>query len=189
MSARIIVGGGIGAGKSTVLEQLSEAGFFVIEADKIGHDVLVLDSDVGRSVAERWPSVVSEGQLSRPEIARIVFSDDAELAFLESVTHPAIRQAIEALVADLGDTPVAVELPVMGLLGEGWTRVAVVAPNDVRLARAVGRGADPDDVRARMAAQPSDDEWIEWADHVVDNAGDPTETARAVTDLAKGASA
>jgi dephospho-CoA kinase len=66
------------------------------------------------------------------------------------------------------------------LMGPGWTRVAVVAPVEVRVERAVARGDGRDDVRARIRHQPTDNEWIAWADHVVDNGMDRDATEAVV---------
>ena len=190
MGARIIVGGGIGAGKSTVLNALADSGFFVIEADRVGHEVLDLSTDSGRAVADRWPTAVVDGALSRPKIAEIVFADASELEALEAITHPAIRNAIDKLVDDLGDRQsVALEVPLIGLMGDGWTKVAVVAPVEVRIARAVARGGSEVDIRARMEHQPTADEWLEWADHVIDNRGTLEETARIIAEVVTGVSA
>ena len=47
--------------------------------------------------------------------------------------------------------------------------------------RLVGqRGMSEDDVRARMAAQPSREERLEGADFVIDNSGDAEHLAREV---------
>lgn len=190
MGARIIVGGGIGAGKSTVLDALADSGFFVIEADRVGHQVLDISTDSGRAVADRWPETVVDGALSRPRIAAIVFSDPSELEALEAITHPAIRSAIDKVVSDLGDRQsIALEVPLIGLMKDGWTRVAVVAPVDVRVARAVARGGSEEDIRARMEHQPTDEEWVEWADHVIDNGGTMDETARIIAQVVSGVSA
>jgi dephospho-CoA kinase len=173
----------MGAGKSSVLELLSERGFFVVQADRVGHDVLVHDAEARRAIADRWPSSVIDGHISRPALAAIVFAEESELRELEAITHPAIRRAIDSIVANMGQTNVAVEVPVMGLLGDGWARVAVVAPIESRIARAVERGATADDVRARISIQPSDDDWIAWADHVIDNSADRKAVAAAVSEL------
>ena len=55
---RVVVAGGIGSGKSTVISALSELGWSVINADQVGHEVL-MDPDVIESVAARWPQAVS----------------------------------------------------------------------------------------------------------------------------------
>lgn len=178
--AAIAIGGGIGAGKSSVLEVFERAGYVVIEADLVGHEILEPHHRVGRSVMDRWPSTVVDGRVSRPKLARIVFNDPRALAELESITHPAIRCEIERLVSQAG-APVALEVPILGMFADtNWHRMAVVAPEEVRIARAVARGGDPDDVRARVASQPSDAEWMEWADTVIDNGGSWESTRRAL---------
>jgi dephospho-CoA kinase len=126
---------------------------------------------------------LTDGHISRPALAAIVFADESELRELEKITHPAIRRAIDSIAANMGQSNVAVEVPVMGLLGDGWTRVAVVAPVESRISRAVARGATADDVRARISVQPSDDDWIAWADHVIDNSADREAVSAAVSEL------
>ena len=95
------------------------------------------------------------------------------LAELESLTHPAIAARILNLVERESDAElVAVELPVLlPLLGDGWTRVVVDAPIAVRTQRLRDRGMEEADITARMAAQPSPEEWRNAADHVIDNGG------------------
>jgi dephospho-CoA kinase len=167
----IVIGGGIGAGKSSVLEIFERAGFLAIKADSIGHEVLATDRDSGRTVMRRWPSVVVDGSVSRPKLAAIVFADPDELSELEGITHPAIRSEILRLV-EASAAPVALEVPILGIFdAPDWYRLAILAPADVRLARAVARGGDPDDIEARIASQPSDEQWEQWADAVVDNGG------------------
>ncbi len=68
--------------------------------------------------------------------------------------------------------------------GRGYSQVVVVeADPEVRLGRAVARGMDADDVRARMAAQATDAERRAVADHVLTNDGDEESLARQVAAL------
>jgi dephospho-CoA kinase len=176
----IVIGGGIGAGKSSVLEIFGRAGFLVIGADAVGHEVLSADQDSGKAVMRRWPSAVVDGSVSRSTLAAIVFADPDELRELEGITHPAIRAEIVRRV-EVSNAHVALEVPVLGMFDEPeWYRLAILAPEDVRLARAVARGDNPDDIRARMAIQPSDEEWEEWADTVVDNSSSWEATGHAL---------
>jgi dephospho-CoA kinase len=93
------------------------------------------------------------------------------LGELESITHPAIREEIARLLRS-ADGPVVVEIPVLKMFSDtDWHRMAVVAPEHVRVARAVARGGDPEDVKARIANQPSQEDWVAWADTVIDNGG------------------
>lgn len=175
-SPHIILGGGIGSGKSLVAELLDAMGAAVISGDGVGHGVLEPGGPAFTKVTARWPSVVVEGRIDRSRLAGIVFRDPPELAALEALTHPAIIETILDRVAEI-DQPVIVEVPVILDLGEGWRRVLVDADEKVRIERAVARGADEADVRRRAAAQADREVWLLWADDVIVNEGSKEELA------------
>jgi dephospho-CoA kinase len=80
-------------------------------------------------------------------------------------------------------------VPVLApVVGEAWTRVWVSAPEETRVARSVARGMDERDARRRIASQPSDLEWADWADHVVVNDGTKLNLADAVDELVQALS-
>ena len=169
---RLIVSGGIGSGKTTVLRLFEGFGAVVVEADQIGHEVLEPNGVAHTAVARRWPSVVRDGRISRALLAAIVFSDSEQLALLESLTHPAIRDEIAVRVAAAGDRDVVLELPLRSqLAGQGWIRIVVDAPVKEREKRAVARGMAADDVTSRIQMQPDRDQWLLGADYVIDNSG------------------
>ena len=184
MSARVIIGGGIGSGKSAVCRLLALRGFEVLEADRVGHAVLAKDSQVSGMVAARWPETLVEGSIDRSRLAKIVFGDPAQLRELEVLTHPAIRHEIRRWASDREECPAAVEIPVLAdLTGPGWKRVTVDAPAEVRMARLRGRGMSVHDIETRMAAQPMRNEWLAVADVVLDNSGAPDSLAAQVDSL------
>jgi dephospho-CoA kinase len=165
----ILLGGGIGAGKSRVASVFLQRGFEVIEADKVGHDVLRTNTDAVAAVAAAWPETVDDGEVDRAALARIVFAEPHALATLESITHPVISELLLERI-ETATEPVLIEVPLMKVLTEGLhMRLAVVADSQTREDRAVVRGSDRDDVRRRMDHQPSDAEWIAWADRSIDN--------------------
>ena len=179
---RVILGGGIGAGKTSVGSLFATQGFTLIVADDVGCEVLAPGSDATRQVEQRWPTVVSEGVVDRGALAGIVFSSRDDLVELEAITHPEIERRIESMLDDAGRQPCAIETPVPGLLGSvSATRIAIVADDHVRIARAVSRGGSIEDVRARMASQVDQDVWRAWSDVIVDNSGAWADTERAVS--------
>lgn len=181
---RLIVSGGIGSGKSTVLRVLERLGAVVIEADRIGHEVLEPGGDAHESVAARWPAAVVEGRIDRQLLAAVVFSDGEQLALLESMTHPAIRDEIAVRVARAWDSDIALELPLHSeLAGPGWTRLVVDAPTALRVNRSVARGMAEEDVARRLALQPDRDQWLAGADHVVANTGTLADLEAAVEEM------
>ncbi len=167
---RVIVSGGLSSGKSTVMRKLARLGARVIEADRIGHEILEPFGGAYEAVVKRWPAVVVDGRVDRARLAAIVFNDTLELAALEAISHPLIAAEIQRRVSGARDEDVVLELPLNSdLVGPGWTRLVVVAPEDVRLERAVARGMNRDDAASRIAVQGSD--RVENADIVIHNTG------------------
>lgn len=170
---RVVLSGGIGAGKSSVADTLAARGIPVVHADMIGHAVLEPEGEAFHAVSAWWPEILVDGHIDRPRLAAIVFGDPHALKELESMTHPAIAARIHNLVAAESEADlVVVELPLLlPLLGDGWTRVVVDAPMDARRQRQTARGTDSADIEARMAVQPSASEWTAAADFVISNHG------------------
>jgi dephospho-CoA kinase len=166
----VVVAGGIGSGKSTVIGALSELGWSVINADEVGHEVL-MDPEVIGAVAARWPMTVTDGEVNRSALAAVVFTDPGELSALEGITHPRIVARIDSWVDSVAE-PLAVEVSVLKVAGPRWGLLAIVhAPLSVRTQRALERGMKASDVDARMAVQLSDSEFLAAADVVIDNQG------------------
>jgi len=164
---RWLLTGGIGSGKSEARRVLHNLGVHTIDADSVGHRVL--EGAALAPVAERWPDVIKEGIVDRAALARIVFSDSAELRELEAITHPLIFGRIEAELEGFAGA-VVVEIPLITGL-EGWRRIVVDARDEVRLERALQRDMSHEDAEARMASQPSRSEWLALADLVIPNQG------------------
>ncbi len=166
---RVVLGGGIGAGKSTISEVFAQHGFSVIETDMISAEIMGPGSEATSAVGRRWPGVVEEGVVDRKALAGVVFADDSELRHLEAITHPAIAAEVDRRCSEShGAVLVEVPLPHLELSGD-WFRIAVVADVEIRIARAIARGGDAADIRRRVSSQVSDAEWVEWADVVIDN--------------------
>ena len=170
---RVVLSGGIGAGKSAVADALAARGIPVVHADMIGHAVLEPEGEAFHAVSAWWPEILVDGHIDRPRLAAIVFGDPHALKDLESMTHPAIAARIHNLVAAQSEADlVVVELPLLfPLLGDGWTCVVVDAPMDARRQRLTERGMDGADIEARMTAQPSASEWTAAAGFVIHNNG------------------
>jgi dephospho-CoA kinase len=177
----ILLGGGIGAGKSAAGRRFRILGATVAAADRIGHSVLEPGGTIAEAVAERWPPVVVGGTIDRARLAAVVFADSDALAELERMTHPEIIRRIAKLAERHRD--LVVEVPVLiGPAGD-WTRVLVRAPASLRRERAVARGGTGDDIDRRMERQASSDAWIKWADEIIDNTGTLDELHRRVDAL------
>lgn len=189
--------GGMGAGKSTVAAMLAERGARVVDADAIAREVVEPGRPALDAIAARFgDDVVGEdGSLDRAALAAIVFADPEELAALEAITHPAIRDGLEQRLAAVAATEessgdeqvVVVDHPLLvesGFAGRCDVVVVVEAPVRLRLDRLeAGRGIAREDARSRIEQQASDAQRREVADHVLVNDGDEAALARAVASL------
>lgn len=187
---RIGLTGGIGSGKSTVSRELVALGAHLVDADVVAREVVALGSPARAAIAERFgPAIIGpDGALDRPALGRIVFGDPGALADLEAIIHPAIW----ARTAELMDAaaPGAILVHDMPLLvekqmsGEYHLVIVVAASEQVRLERLVSlRGMTPDDARARIAAQASDEQRRAAADVWLENEGTEAELTDVVRRL------
>jgi dephospho-CoA kinase len=134
--------GGIAAGKSEALRAFERHGAAVISSDDVVHRLYREDEGLQAALRERWgEGVFRNGEVDRQEIGRIVFSDRAELAWLESELHPRVRAATDEWLAEQTADVAVAEIPLLYETGgeARFDRVVVVtAPLDVREARREG---------------------------------------------------
>jgi dephospho-CoA kinase len=177
--------GNIACGKSTVLRRLAELGAETIDADHVVHALMEPGQPVWEAVREGFgPGVVTpDGRIDRRALAAIVFSDPAELARLEAMTHPAVRVRIMAQVAEAARRGVraividAIKLFEGGLADHCDVVWVVTCDPAQQLARLMARnGFDEAEARRRIAAQPPQSEKVARADLVIDNSGTPEAT-------------
>ncbi len=192
---RIGLTGGIASGKSTVGRLLAERGLPVLDADVYAREALAPGSPGAAAVLERYgPQVVLAGAatralagepepaLDRASLGRIVFSDAAELRWLEQLVHPLVRLRFAAELERLQDEPAVVlmipllfEAGLEGLCSEVWL---VDCDEDQQLQRLMDRDQLSEaDARARLAAQWPLARKRALATVVLDNRGGPVALA------------
>ncbi len=153
----------------------------MIDTDRLGHAVLEPEGAAFDEVAARWPEVVVEGRIDRRALGRVVFGDPGELKELVEITHPEIRRLVAERIASTRSDVVVVEIPIpVGWLDPSWRRVVVDVDDTVRRSRLLERGMTIGEIEARLAAQPSRDEWRAMADDLVRNDDGLDALARAV---------
>ncbi len=177
---KIFIIGGMGAGKSTVRKALVDQGLDYIDLDKIGHEIHAWQVVKDDLVAAFGEDVLDEeGNVNRPVLARKAFKNPAETRKLNRITMPRIEDAFTTRLEELeaaGCEAVVVEYSIfksrsMSVADQADVIIAVLAPLDVRIQRAVASGFDEQDVRRRIAQQITDAERIERADVVFNNDG------------------
>ena len=175
---RIVIAGGIGAGKSAVGDRLRSLGFTVVDADDVAHDVTSPGSATLSALVDAFGSAVldAEGSLDRSFVADVVFHDDSALRRLNAITHGPIGvEIIRRLDAADGDAVFAAiplfrpEHRAAFSLDAVWS--VQVSPETALRRLIDGRGFSEVDARARLANQMSNDERALLVDRVLWNEG------------------
>ncbi len=169
--------GGIGSGKSTVSEMLARLGAVVIDADKVGHDVLKPNTEVWRKVVASFGEdiLTPKDDIDRKKLAQKVFGDASALNRLNQLTHPGIYDMVKAQLEELRRQGISVAILEAPLLFEaGWTKLAdevwvTVAPESTILRRLKKRSRlSQQEAVARINSQLSQGERVRQANVVID---------------------
>ena len=90
------LGGGIGAGKSTVSAALSRRGAVIVDADLIARQTVEPGTPALAALVERFgPTILrDDGSLDRGALAVLAFRDTESVAALNAITHPADRKSV-----------------------------------------------------------------------------------------------
>ena len=190
----VFLAGGIASGKSLAARRLEGLGAWRVDLDRLSRDVLAPGEPCVDELARYFGEDIVDpatGVLNRALLAERAFVSDATIALLESIEHPYITERLEALLAGTAaDCPdplpevCVVEIPLLDrveqLIPLADEVIAIVAPLELRLERAVGRGMDMADALRRSQSQPDDDYLREHADFVIDNSGTEDELIVAV---------
>ncbi|MGA8728056.1 MAG: dephospho-CoA kinase [Terracidiphilus sp.] len=211
---RVGLTGGIGSGKSTVAGFLRELGAEVIEADELGRTLMEPGQPVYAEILRKFgPDVAgSDWRLNRARLAELAFRG-GRLDELNAIVHPAVIEAQRRWTNEVfKHDPAAVAVVVSALIFEverdarargeresvlaDWRRrmdrvVVITAPDEVKIARYVGRmglagtgrEAAEADARSRLAHQVPDALKAARADFLLENTGNLASLRVQVEDL------
>lgn len=184
---RVGLTGGLAGGKSTVAGWLRDAGFLVIDADRLVADLYKPGGQGSALVRQLFgpEAIDAEGGVDRPKVAARVFSDPEARSALEKVIHPLVRERF-AEIADAAQGVVVLEATLLVEAGYGPMFdfiVTVEADAETRLRRAIARGLDEASARARLVAQGDGRERKKAAHRVIDNCGGLPQLRRQVDEL------
>lgn len=176
MPVRVGLTGGLASGKSTVARWLAEAGFTVIDADRIVANLYCAGEPGAQAVVDLFggAALTAEGNVNHERLAKIVFSDPAARRALEAKVHPLVREQFKQMTAEVPGVAVleATLLVEAGYAPDFDLIVSVEAAPAVQLRRAVERGMPEKEARARLAAQGDGATRRAGAQRLVRNDGD-----------------
>ncbi len=175
----LIVGltGGIGAGKSTVANMFAQLGALTIDADQLARTAIEPGSSgFDEVIAEFSAKILTDGDIDRQKLGKIVFKDADKRKKLEAIIHPRVQEALAQRIKSLSPGDVLVyEIPLLvetGAADKFDYIITVESDIENRLDRLFERGMDEDEAERRIAAQASQAEREAVADRVIVNDGD-----------------
>lgn len=172
--------GGVGCGKSAVLNILKENyNAHVIDADKVAHRLMEPGGVAYNNIRQYFGEAIiaDNGYIDRKKLGQIVFSHKDKLKRLNSFVHPAVKAAIINEISKIKEQEekplIAVEAALfieagyMDICDELWY---IYTENKVRIKRIMEtRGYTREKAESIIANQLSEKEFKEYADAIIDN--------------------
>ena len=175
---RIGLTGGIASGKSAASNYFASLGIPLIDTDLISRELVQPGSQGLQRIAETFGETVLDatGALDRARLREIVFSSDAQRRQLEDILHPAIRDRVEELLAEIANAPyviIVIPLLIETRYPIPVDRVLVIDTEEERqLDRLMQRdGFSIEQARAMLDAQAARQQRLQHADDIVTNDG------------------
>jgi len=185
--APLIIGltGGIGSGKTAASDYFHSLGVTIVDADVVARQVVEPHTQVWQEILQHFGSEVinDDNTLNRSWLRQIVFKTPEERQWLESVTHPAIRDEI---VLQLQQATSDYAMLVSPLLFESdqnqltQRNLLIDVPETIQMTRTCQRDNNSmEQVDAIIKAQMSRAERQQRADDIIVNDKDITHLQRA----------
>ena len=185
----IVIGitGGVGAGKTSVLEYLREnTDSLIIVADQVANDI----KEPGECCYEKLLEILGEGilqedkRINRKVMAEMIFSDSKLLQKVNDIIHPAVKETILKRIEEAGsktttkvvflEAALLIEAGYLPYLDELWY---LHVDEKVRAERLkISREYSAEKIRNINKNQLSEMEFKKYADVMIENNGEFTET-------------
>ena len=183
--------GGVGAGKSKILNYFKEKhGAAVIEADKVGHLLMEPGGACYYSIVEKFGSSILNGDqtINRGKLGKIVFSDEGLLGELNKIIHPRVKSHIVSEIAKerayhrtkyfVVEAALLLEDHYDVICDELWYIHTEEGVRTKRLKET--RGYDDEKIASICANQKSPEEFRSACQVVIDNSGALEDTFRQI---------
>lgn len=179
LSETMIIGltGGIASGKSTVVEMIKEAGYKVIDADQLVHDMQAKGGRLYRALLD-WLGeeiLLPNGELNRPKLGQLIFSNEEMRQRSAEIQGTIIRQELAAQRDRLAkeedvffmDIPLLIENGYQDWFDQIWL---VAVSTEVQCQRLMKRNhLSVEEAKLRIDSQMSLAEKMPYASLVLDN--------------------
>ena len=185
--------GGVGSGKSAVLDNIEKRyNACILKADELANELKTPGSVCYNELVELLGEMIlEEGVIDNRKMAAAIFSDAKLLERVNSVIHPRVKDEILRRMEECRNRG-RYELFILEaalLIEEGYDKILdelwyVYADDKVRRQRLrEGRGYSDDKITSIMDSQLSDAEFRKHCDRIIDNSGDIEDTMEQIDEL------
>ena len=195
----LIVGltGGIVSGKSTVALMFKDLGAKIVDADKLGHSVILPHKPAWEKIVKIFGKDVLQNDLTidREKLGKIVFANQSLLKKLNDITHPEITKIIKKEIDSLKnktynqkkiliiDAALIYEAKIDRLMDK---IIVVYIDEDEQIKRLIKRNnLSKDEALQRIKSQMPMKEKVKMADYVIDNSNSLDKTKKQVEKIWK----
>ena len=175
---KIGITGGIGSGKTTVCKVFETLGIPIYYADDRAKFLMNTDEFLVTEITKLFgeQAYLAKGELNRPHLAAIAFSDKKVLQKLNALVHPVVHQDSEKWFSEQENVPYVLKEAALHFETGGYKMldkmITVFAPKEMRIERVMQRdNRTIEEVEARINNQMPDSEKVKLADFVIYNDG------------------
>lgn len=183
--------GGVGSGKSSILEFISDNySSMIIKADDLAKSLCKKGECCYEPLVELLSEEVldSNGEINNKKMAEYIFGDDTLREAVNSIIHPAVKCFILAKIDELNqegktdyffiEAALLIEDGYKEIVDEMWY---IYTEENVRRERLKSsRGYSDEKIDAIMASQLDDLEFFANSDYVIDNSGSPEDSIKKI---------
>lgn len=174
----IALTGGIACGKSSIAAIFKDLGAKLIHADEISKTLTHPGKPATQAIADYFGADILDesGCLKRKVLRKIIFNDPIARAFLETLLHPLIREAIAQQCAETTEAYCLIEIPLLPSksLYPYLDKILVVHldSKEEQIQRLMARDQiSQNEALSILATQPTKEDYLAIADDVLINSG------------------
>jgi len=178
--------GGIATGKSIVADVFQNLGCYIHHADETAHRLMQPGTPVWKKIIKHFGKDIlnKDRSINRPKLGAIVFADQDEREFLNSLIHPLVMAKKKDVIRRLGEegrykifiSEAALTLEA-GFVAFFDKVVVVFCRPEIQIERLMERdGISRPQALRKIRSQMSPEEKTKYADYIIDSSGMIEET-------------
>lgn len=181
--------GNIACGKSTVAAMFKTKDCQLIDADRLGHELLSVGSGVYKKIIKSFGRGILKAnkEVDRTKLASIVFASNAALTNLNGIVHPVLIKEIKRIIRNSKKRVIILDAALIieaGLRKRVDKLIVVTAKRNQQILRAAkASGFKKEQILARLKFQISQSKKLPFADFTIDNSGSIGETRKQVLEI------